>query len=134
MSTRDVVFPAGRHALYEKNRYSPAIRSNGFLFVSGQVGSREDGSPEPDLQAQVRLAFANLNSILKEAGCTFDDVIDVTVFIVDPHEQFERIWPVVQEFWGEAPHPTLTGIGVTWLYGFQFEIKVIAKLPEAASA
>jgi hypothetical protein len=25
----------------------------------------------------------------------------------------------------------LTGIGVTWLYGFQFEIKVIAKLPEA---
>ena len=36
--------------------------------------------------------------------------------------------------WGEAPHPTLTGIGVTWLYGFQFEIKVIAKLPEAAAA
>ncbi len=48
MSQRDVVFPAGRQALYERNRYSPAIRSNGFLFVSGQVGSREDGSPEPD--------------------------------------------------------------------------------------
>lgn len=63
MSKRDVVFPPGRQALYERNRYSPAIRSNGFLFVSGQVGSRE--------------------------------------------------------------------VGVTWLYGFQFEIKVIAKLPEA---
>ena len=25
--------------------------------------------------------------------------------------------------------PTLTAVGVTWLYGFQFEIKVIAKLP-----
>jgi hypothetical protein len=37
---------------------------------------------------------------------------------------------VVPEFWGEAPYPTLTGIGVTWLYGFQFEIKVIAKLPD----
>jgi hypothetical protein len=37
---------------------------------------------------------------------------------------------LVPEFWGNAPHPTLTGIGVTWLYGFQFEIKVIAKLPE----
>ena len=54
MTPRDVVFPAGRQALYEKNRYSPAIRSNGFLFVSGQVGSREDGSPEPDLELQVR--------------------------------------------------------------------------------
>jgi hypothetical protein len=25
-------------------------------------------------------------------------------------------------------------VGVTWLYGFQFEIKVIAKLPEARQA
>jgi enamine deaminase RidA (YjgF/YER057c/UK114 family) len=130
MSTRDVVFPAGRQALYERNRYSPAIRSNGFLFVSGQVGSRSDGSPEPDLQAQVRLAFENLNAVLAAAGCTFDDVIDVTVFIVDPESNFETIWKVVPEYWGKAPHPTLTGIGVTWLYGFQFEIKVIAKLPE----
>jgi hypothetical protein len=35
----------------------------------------------------------------------------------------------VPEYWGEAPHPTLTAVGVTWLYGFKFEIKVIAKLP-----
>jgi enamine deaminase RidA (YjgF/YER057c/UK114 family) len=129
MATRDVVFPSGRQALYERNRYSPAIRSNGFLFVSGQVGSREDGSPEPDLEKQVALAFENLNAILAAAGCTFDDVIDVTVFIVDPASNFEKIWPVVGKYWGSAPHPTLTGIGVTWLYGFQFEIKVIAKLP-----
>ena len=130
MTQRDVVFPAGRKALYARNRYSPAIRSNGFLFVSGQVGSREDGSPEPDLQAQVRRAFDNLNAILDAAGCTFDDVIDVTVFIVDPESNFETIWSIVPEYWGNAPHPTLTGIGVTWLYGFQFEIKVIAKLPD----
>ncbi|EPC03333.1 endoribonuclease L-PSP [Litchfieldella anticariensis FP35 = DSM 16096] len=131
MTTRDVIFPAGRQALYERNRYSPAIRSNGFLFVSGQVGSREDGSPEPDLEAQVRLAFKNLEAILKAAECTFDDVIDVTVFMVDPESKFETIWKVVPEFWGNAPHPTLTAVGVTWLYGFQFEIKVIAKLPES---
>lgn len=133
MPVRDVVFPAGRQALYEKNRYSPAIRSNGFLFVSGQVGSRPDGSPEPDLEAQVRLAFENLNAILSAADCTFKDVIDVTVFIVDPASQFEPIWKVVADYWGDAPHPTLTGIGVTWLYGFQFEIKVIAKLPESSA-
>lgn len=131
MTQRDVVFPPGRQALYERNRYSPAVRSNGFLFVSGQVGSLEDGSAEPDLEAQVRLAFTNLNAILGAAGCSFDDVVDVTVFMVDPQSTFERIWKIVPEFWGHAPHPTLTGIGVTWLYGFQFEIKVIARLPQA---
>ncbi|MDR6388337.1 enamine deaminase RidA (YjgF/YER057c/UK114 family) [Paraburkholderia phenoliruptrix] len=126
---RDVVFPPGRRALYERNRYSPAVRVDGLLFVSGQVGSREDGTPEPDLQEQVRGAFRNLNAILREAGCTFDDVVDVTVFMVDPQSIFERVWQVVPEFWGDAPHPTLTAVGVTWLYGFDFEIKVVARLP-----
>jgi enamine deaminase RidA (YjgF/YER057c/UK114 family) len=129
MSKRDVVFPAGRQALYEKNRYSPAVRSNGLLFVSGQVGSRADGTPEPDLAAQVRLAFENLNAVLAAAGCTFDDVIDVTMFVVDPQANFDTVWQIVPEYWGAAPHPTLTGVGVTWLYGFQFEIKVVAQLP-----
>lgn len=127
MSKRDVIFPPGRQALYEQNRYSPAIRSNGFLFVSGQVGSREDGSPEPGLEAQVRRAFDNLNAILAAANSSFDDVVDVTVFIVDPQSKFEKIWSVVQDYWGGAPHPTVTAVGVTWLYGFDFEIKVIAK-------
>jgi enamine deaminase RidA (YjgF/YER057c/UK114 family) len=133
-SPRDVVSPAGRHALYELHRYSPAIRANGLLFVSGQVGSRSDGSPEPDLDEQVRLAFRNLNAILAEAGCSFADVIDVTVFMVDPDVHFERAWAMAAEFWGEAPYPTATAIGVTWLSGFRFEIKVIAKLPQAAAA
>lgn len=133
MSKRDVVFPPGRQALYQHNRYSPAVRANGFLFVSGQVGSREDGSPEPDLDKQVGLAFDNLKSILAAAGCTFDDVVDVTVFVVDPESRFERVWQeVVPKHWGEAPYPNVTAVGVTWLYGFDFEIKAIAKLPEGA--
>jgi enamine deaminase RidA (YjgF/YER057c/UK114 family) len=134
MTQRDVVFPPGRQALYERNRYSPAIRSNGFLFVSGQVGSTEDGSPEPHLEDQVRRAFNNLKAILAAADCSFDDVVDVTVFMVDPQAIFERVWSVVPEFWGNAPHPTLTAVGVTWLYGFQFEIKVIARLPESTGS
>jgi enamine deaminase RidA (YjgF/YER057c/UK114 family) len=131
MSQRDVVFPQGRQALYEKNRYSPAVRSGGFLFVSGQVGSREDGSPEPDLEQQVRRAFENLNAVLAAADCSFGDVVDVTIFIVDPQTQFERIWEVARAYWGEAPYPNVTAVGVTWLYGFQFEIKVTARLPDA---
>ena len=130
MTVRDVVFHAGRQALYERNRYSPAVRSDGLLFVSGQVGSRKDGSAEPDLAAQVRLAFANLNAILAEAGSSFDDVVDTTIFMVDPDSKFETIWEVAAEFWGEAPYPTVTALGVTWLSGFDFEIKVIARLPQ----
>jgi len=130
MNQRDVVFPAGRQALYERNRYSAAVRAGGLLFVSGQVGSREDGSPEPELKIQVRRAFENLNAVLAAAGCTFDDVQDVTVFMVEPQKIFEEVWEVVPEYWGEAPFPTLTAVGVTWLYGFDVEIKVVAKLPE----
>lgn len=131
MAERDVVFPAGRRALYERNRYSPASKAGGLLFVSGQVGSREDGSPEPELEAQVRRAFDNLLAVLAAAGCTFDDVQDVTLYLVDPEAMFDTVLKVMPDYWGEAPHPTLTVVGVTWLYGFRFEIKVVAKLPEA---
>lgn len=129
MPKRDAVPSPTRQNLYDRNRYSPAIKSNGFLFVSGQVGSLEDGSPQPGLKAQVRQAFENLNAVLKAAGSSFDDVVDVTVFMVDPANTFEEVWEVVPEYWGEAPYPTLTAVGVTWLYGYDFEIKVIARLP-----
>jgi enamine deaminase RidA (YjgF/YER057c/UK114 family) len=129
MTTRDVVFPPGRQALYERNRYSPAVRSDGFLFVSGQVGSRSDGSPEPDFEAQVRLAFANLEETLQAAGCGPDDIVDVTTFHTDPENQFGTIMAVRSEVFPEAPYPNWTAIGVNWLAGFDFEIKVIARIP-----
>ncbi|TGX52403.1 RidA family protein [Sphingomonas gei] len=134
MAERDAVSPANPHALYAEHRYSPAIRANGLLFVSGQVGARADGSPEPDTEAQIRLAFENLLGVLDAAGCTFDDVIDTTLYLVDPEGDFETLLKVMPEFWGEAPYPALTGIGVNWLAGFRFEIKVIARLPEDAQA
>src|SRR5690606_36843952 len=73
MTKPDPVFPADRHALYDAHGYSAAIRSGDLLFVSGQVGSRVDGSPEPDFGEQVRLAFANLKATLKAGGCSYDD-------------------------------------------------------------
>ncbi len=129
MPPRDVVFPAGRQALYEHHRYSPAVRADGFLFVSGQVGSREDGSPEPDFEAQVRLAFANLQSILRAAGCSLDDIVDVTTFHTDPERQFDTVLAVKDDMFPQAPYPSWTALGVTWLAGFDFEIKVVARLP-----
>jgi enamine deaminase RidA (YjgF/YER057c/UK114 family) len=129
MSKREAITPANRHALYEKHRYSAAVRSGDLLFVSGQVGSREDGSPEPVFEDQVRLAFANLKSVLAAAGCTFDDVIDVTSFHTDPNAQFETMLAIRAVEIGEPPYPTWTAVGVTWLSGFDFEIKVIARIP-----
>ena len=134
MATRDVVFPANPHALFKEHGYSPAVRSGDLLFVSGMVGARQDGSPEPDLTAQVQLAFDNLNAVLAAAGASFDDVVDVTVFIVDADTNFEKIFPTFQANWGQAPFPNISAIGVTWLAGFAFEIKVVARIPGAGDA
>ena len=129
MSKRDAIFPAGKQALYEKNQYSAAIRSGDLLFVSGQVGSRADGSPEPEYGAQVQLAFDNLKAVLKAAGCTFDDVVDVTTFHTDPANQVETFTAIKTKAVGDPPFPNWTAVGVTWLSGFDFEIKVIARIP-----
>ncbi len=123
------IFPKDRHALYEQHGYSAAIRSGDLLFVSGQVGSREDGSAEPDFKRQVELAFENLNSVLQAAGCTTKDIIDVTTFHTDPGTQFGAIMEVKAQVFPEAPYPNWTAVGVTWLSGFDFEIKVIARIP-----
>lgn len=132
MTKRDAVFPANRHALYDLHQYSAAIRSGDLLFVSGQVGSRDDGSPETDFARQVKLAFANLKAVLHAAGASFDDVIDVTSFHTDPEKQFETVMTVRAQEIGDAPWPTWTAVGVTWLAGFDFEIKVIARIPAKA--
>ncbi|MGY0833885.1 RidA family protein [Azospirillum argentinense] len=131
MSKRDALFPAGRQALYEIHRYSAAIRSGNLLFVSGQVGGREDGSPEPDFATQVQLAFDNLREVLKAAGATFDDIVDVTTFHTDPEAQFETVLAVKDKAFPRKPYPNWTAVGVNWLAGFDFEIKVIARLPQA---
>jgi enamine deaminase RidA (YjgF/YER057c/UK114 family) len=129
MAKRDAIFPAGRQALYEINRYSAAIRSGDLLFVSGQVGSRADGSPEPDFAKQVELAFDNLSAVLKAAGAGFDDIVDVTTFHTDPEVQFPPVSAVRNKVFGDPPYPNWTAVGVNWLAGFDFEIKVIARLP-----
>ncbi|MBB3523899.1 enamine deaminase RidA (YjgF/YER057c/UK114 family) [Rhizobium leguminosarum] len=129
MTQREAIFPADRHALYEEHGYSAAIRSGDLLFVSGQVGSRPDGTAEPDFERQVRLAFENLQATLSAAGCTIDDIVDVTTFHTDPENQFATIMAVKQQIFSKPPYPNWTALGVNWLAGFDFEIKVIARIP-----
>lgn len=133
MPAREAIFPAGRHDLYTSQTYSAAIRSGDLLFVSGQVGSRSDGAPEPDFEAQVRLAFANLEATLKAGGCGLDDIVDVTSFNTDPEKDFGTVMAVKAEVFPDAPYPNWTALGVNWLGGYQFEIKVIARIPALPS-
>lgn len=134
MTQRETVFPAGKQELYDLHAYSAAIKSGDLLFVSGQVGSRADGSPEPDFEAQVRLAFANLKATLQAGGCGLDDIVDVTTFHTNPQVQFGTVLAVKNEIFPKAPYPNWTALGVTWLSGFDFEIKVIARVPSAKAA
>lgn len=129
MLRNEPVFPADRHALYEQHGYSAAIRADTLLFVSGQVGSRSDGSPEPDFKKQVQLAFDNLRAVLEAAGCGLEDIVDVTTFHTDPEAQFSDVMAEKARAFPEAPYPNWTALGVNWLAGFDFEIKVIARCP-----
>lgn len=125
---RQAVMPTGRQALNEKYKYSAAVRSDDLLFVSGQVGARKDGSPEPDFERQVELAFENLAAVLEAAGCSFVDIVDFTMFHTDPEAQLETVLKVRENYLGEPPYPNITAVGVNWLAGFDFEIKVIARI------
>ena len=131
MTKSEAIFPARRQALYDMHRYSAAIRSGDLLFISGQVGAHEDGSPEPVFEKQVELAFKNLQAVLEAAGGTLDDIIDVTTFHTDPEQQFEAVLAVKDKLFAQAPYPNWTAVGVNWLAGFDFEIKVVARVPEA---
>ncbi|WP_336739288.1 RidA family protein [Aureimonas altamirensis] len=129
MSARIPVYPARPNPLNEEHAYSPAVRHGDLLFVAGQVGVRPDGTPEPDFEAQVRLAFENLKAVLEAAGSTFDDILDVTSYHTNPEQQFGTILPIKAEYFPEKPYPTWSAFGVTWLAGYDFEIKVVARIP-----
>ena len=81
------------------------------------------------MSAWIVLAFDRLNAVLEAAGCSFDDMVDVTTFHTAPEAQFETMMAVRDKAIGAPPYPNWTAVGVTWLAGFDFEIKVIARLP-----
>jgi hypothetical protein len=52
----------------------------------------------------------------------------------DPEKQFDTVMAVKSEIFPAAPYPNWTAIGVNWLAGFDFEIKVIARIPGETQA
>jgi 2-iminobutanoate/2-iminopropanoate deaminase len=62
---------------------SPAIESNGFIFVSGQIhiaGGKLVGDTTEEKVTQV---MKNISNILKEAGANLNDVVKATVYVTD---------------------------------------------------
>nr|EKY2021362.1 RidA family protein [Cronobacter sakazakii] len=51
-----------------------------------------------------------------------------------PERQFPAIMAVKQAIFPAPPYPNWTAVGVNWLAGFDFEIKVIARIPDGPRA
>ena len=121
---REVVAPAGSSTLAP---YSPAIRSGGFLFLSGQVGLRP-GSRElvpGGITPETRQALDNVRTILAAAGLAPRDVVKCTVFLVDMAE-YAAMNAVYGEFFATEP-PARSAVAVAALpLAARVEVECIA--------
>jgi 2-aminomuconate deaminase len=119
-----------------------AKRVGKFLFLSG-IGPRLRGSKEIpgvtldatgnilsyDIEKQCHAVFENVRLVLEDAGATWNDIVDVTVFLTNMKKDFPIYNKVYAEhFAGEGnPNPTRTTIEVTALpTPIAIELKVIA--------
>lgn len=65
--------------------YTHAVRIGNHIKISGAVSMDAEGTPTAvgDLEQQMKNAYADLDTVLKHYGCTFDDVIVEDVFTTD---------------------------------------------------
>jgi len=111
-----------------------AKRVGDFLFLSG-IGPRTRGSKtipgvDPhDIETQTRAVFENVRLVLEDSGASWEDIVDVTVFLTD----MKRDFPTFNKLYAEAfttNRPTRTTIEVGALpTPIAVELKVIAYLP-----
>ena len=121
-----------------------AKRVGSLLFLSG-IGPRVRGSKEIpgvsldsagtiagyDIETQCRAVFENVRLVLEDAGASWSDIVDVTVFLTNMKKDF----PVYNKLYAEyfagdgKPNPTRTTVEVTALpTPIAIELKVIANL------
>ncbi|GAA2737494.1 RidA family protein [Actinocorallia aurantiaca] len=92
-----------------------------LVFVAGQVARDAEGNRigEGDLAAQAEQCYLNIGTALAEVGGSFDDVVKLTVYIVDwtPDKMPLFMEGATRAFTklGVSPVPPLTGIGVAAL-------------------
>jgi reactive intermediate/imine deaminase len=113
------------------SHFADAVRAGGLLFVSGIVAVDGDGNlvGGEDVVAQTRQVFENMRAVLVEAGCGFEDVVKVTVFLTDIDDR-PSINPVRQEVFGATrPASTLVEVPRLAVPGAKVEIECVALVP-----
>ncbi len=121
--TKALINPEGTEFLYEAYQFSQAVKVGNQIWISGQTGMNENGEVGNDITEQTRFAFENLENVLKEAGATFDDIVEITTYHTSM-EDMEAFQKVRSEFIKED-YPAWTAVGVKELIlpDFLIEIK-----------
>jgi len=109
--------------------YSQAIKSNGFLFVSGQI-ALDPKSGEfvgADIRQQTERVLENLKGIVEAAGVTFNHVVKTTVFLKDMND-FTAMNEIYARYFTAAPPARSTVQAARLPKDALVEIEVIASL------
>jgi 2-aminomuconate deaminase len=121
--------------------YPHARKAGPFLLLSG-VGPRLPSGDIPgneydengvllgyDIEAQCHSVFRNIRSILEYAGASWDDLVDVTVFLTDMDRDFSTFNRLYAEYF-TSNQPCRTTIEVGALpTKIAIELKCIAMAP-----
>ena len=113
------------------NGYSTAViapNTGGLAFISGQGGQDETGALSPDFATQVTQAYANLVAVLEGLGARPEQVVKLTVFVVD-HDMSKLgvlTAAVVRVFGDTLPAQTLVPVPKLAIDTMLFEVEAIA--------
>ena len=112
------------------SHFTDAVRAGDLLFISGLLGVDGEGAlVATDVRAQARQVFANMRAVLDGAGCRFEDVVKVTVYLTDVDDR-PKINPLRQEVFGGArPASTLVEVSRLAILGAKVEIDAVALIP-----
>ena len=81
--SREIIGGRASHGL----PFSKAVRAGDFVYVSGQVAFDETNTIiTGGIAAQTRATMAHIATVLKEAGCTLDDIIKINVWLDDARD------------------------------------------------
>ena len=111
---------------------SKSLVSNGFLFISGQIGSAGGQLVTTSFQDEVRQVFTNIETVLNEHNLTFSHIVSVTVYLTDMR-YFDELNAVYQTYFTDR-YPTRTCIAVAGLpKQARVELTTMASLELAAN-
>jgi len=129
MEDKTAVRTENAPAPFQGAPYSQAIKGNGLVFVSGQLGLAPGGSEMvgPGVEEQTSQILDNLEAILTEAGTGLDRIVKTTVFLANL-DDFQAMNGVYAGRVGAVP-PARSTVEVAALpSGALVEIEAIALL------